>query len=205
MKNCLLLCILGLLALTAGNLSATQVFCPLTNVTFDQLVQYDSVADACAIQDKLFWGFTYTPTGLTEPATGVNASAIFQAGPSSQDVHGWNFSSSMWTQPFTISYNMEVCPVGSICANQVITGLIILAGDASYAPTLFGATGNETVTFTYPTGLTSLTLTKGVPYESGIFSSYTAGPVSIVASWAKFTGCPWLEFQQQHVDTAVHH
>src|ERR1017187_8141840 len=118
MKKCLMLCIVGLFALSAGNLLASQIPCP-TSTTFDVLAAQTAggIANACTSQDKLLWNFVYIPTDIAGAASTVQAGLIFQTG-SNLDIHGWNFSSSTWVQgsggpaDFTIGYMIEVCPVG---------------------------------------------------------------------------------------------
>src|ERR1035438_2922018 len=130
MKKCLMLCIVGLFALSAGNLLASQIPCPTAATNFDVLAaatggSAGGIADGCYSQDKLFYNFVYTPTGSAGAASSVQAGLIFQtAGP--LDIHGWNFSDSSWVQgtggpaAFTIGYTIEVCPAGSACVGAVV-------------------------------------------------------------------------------------
>src|ERR1022692_2335860 len=151
MKKCLMLCIVGLFALSAGTLLAAQIACP-TATTFDVLEAQTAggIANACTTQDKLFWNFVYTPTGSAGAASTVQAGLIFQTA-GNLDIHGWNFSDSSWVQgtggpaAFTIGYTIEVCPAGSACVGAVVPGTVIIGADAVYAPVSTFTAGNETV------------------------------------------------------------
>src|ERR1017187_206742 len=181
MKRYLLLSILGLLAFSVRNLSASQIQCPTTNSTFDQLLAFNSEANGCYSQDKLFWGFTYPPTGTDGAASTVNAQLIFTS-LASGDIHGWNFGSNDWSDPYTIGYTIEVCPPTSACAGNVAAGTEIRATDAAYAPT-FGTVGTETVTYTG--GYTNtFVLTPGNAYEGAAFGFYTLGPITVMGQFA---------------------
>src|ERR1035441_5980420 len=107
MKRYLLLSILGLLAFSVRNLSASQIQCPTTNNTFDQLLAFNSEANGCYSQDKLFWGFTYTPTGTDGAASTVNTQLIFTS-LASGDIHGWNFGSNDWSDPRSEEHTSEL-------------------------------------------------------------------------------------------------
>ncbi len=109
-----LIFVVGFAVLSVGTLAAAQTAAP-SSTTLNQLIATaNSEANAVFSQDKLFWGFSYTPTGSAGAASSVSADLIFQTQPG-LDIHGWNFSSSNWVQGaagpagFTLSYTMEVC------------------------------------------------------------------------------------------------
>jgi len=155
-----------LVAFGASNLSAAVTPCPASS-TLDVLISsFNTLANACSSQDKIFWGFTYTPGPNASAATAVQASLIFQQ-LAGVDIHGWNFGSN-WSQAgvggalanFTLSFQIEVCPSGDPCAGAVIPGTIINLADAVYAPSSVFTPGPETVTWS--NGAT-VTLTNGSP------------------------------------------
>lgn len=191
MKKCLMLCIVGLFALSAGNLLASQIPC-LTATTFDALAAQTAggIANACTSQDKLFWNFVYTPTGSAGAASTVQAGLIFQTG-SNLDIHGWNFSSSSWVQGtggpagFTIGYTIEVCPAGSACVGAVVPGTVISGADAVYAPVSTFTPGNETVGWSNGTNVTLTSGSPGPQPANGNISFSGVGPISVSAV---FTG-----------------
>src|ERR1035437_202757 len=151
MKKSLMLSIVGLFALSAGNLLASQIACP-TATTFDVLAAQTAggIANACTSQDKLFWDFVYIPTDIAGAASTVTAGLISQT-VGNLDIHGWNFGSSSWAQgagvpaDFTIGYTIEVCPAGSACVGAVVPGTLITRADAVYAPRSLFSPGNETM------------------------------------------------------------
>ncbi len=172
--------------LVAGNLSAQQIAAP-TSTTLDVLIADTGPTDAKAIfsQDKLFYNFTYTPTGIAGAASTVSANLIFQSTPG-LDIHGWNFGSSNWaggTTPagFTLSYTMEVCPSGSVCFVNVAPGTTITGADAVYAPVSTSPPGPETVNWSNGT---SVALTSGIPGPlppDGNIGFNGVGPISVTA------------------------
>jgi|SwirhisoilCB2_FD_contig_91_1550348_length_817_multi_6_in_0_out_0_1 hypothetical protein len=178
--------------LGGGNLMAVQVACP-TMTTLDQLMTLTAggIANACSSQDKLFWNFVYTPTGTAGAASTVQAGLIFQSSPG-LDIHGWNFSSSMWTggvspAAFTLSYTIQVCPAGSSCVGAVLPGSTLSAADAVYAPVSVMPPGPETVTWSNGT---SVTLTSGSPGPQPVNGNIGlgAGTLSPVTVTANFSG-----------------
>jgi hypothetical protein len=190
MKKGAVILVVVLAALFAGNLSATQIQCP-TTATFDALAAFNSEANGCFSQDKLFWGFVYTPTGSAGAASTVQAGIIFQTA-GNLDIHGWNFSSSSWVQGvggpagFTIGYTIEVCPPTSACAGNVVPGTIITGADAVYAPVSTFAPGNEVVSWS--NGFNG-TLTSGspgpIPSTGNIgLGAGTTGPISVSADFS---------------------
>jgi len=192
MKRCILFCALVLVALTAGNLGAVQTACP-ANATFDVLAGFNSLANACFSQDKLFWNFVYTPTGNAGAASTVSGGLIFAAQPGT-DIHGWNFSSSNWVQgvlpaQFTISYTIQVCPAGSVCVGNVIPGTVISGADAVYAPVSTFLPGPETVTWSQGSSPT-VTLTSGSPgaLPPGANIGLGAGVTTPITVTANFSG-----------------
>ena len=192
-KKSVSILVVVLAALFASNLSATQIACP-TTATFDALAAFNSEANACFSQDKLFWGFNYAPSGSAGAATTVQAGLIFQTGVG-LDIHGWNFSSSSWAAgvggpaAFTIGYTIEVCPPTSVCAGNVEAGTVISGADAVYAPVSVRPPGNEVVTWTPPSGTFTGTLTNGspgpIPANGNIgLGAGTVGPISVSAAFA---------------------
>jgi hypothetical protein len=126
-----------------NNLSAAVTACPTTPTTLNVLIaSFDTLANACASLDKLFWNFGYTPTGpLTPAATQVTADII-----QNPNIDGWNFS-GVWlgigsfTAGFSLSYSIEVCPAALTqppptlpCTGPFNPGLRIVQADAVYAP-----------------------------------------------------------------------
>src|ERR1035437_8449923 len=200
MKKSLMLSIVGLFALSAGNLLASQIPCPTVPTTFDVLAaatggSAGGIANACFSQDKLFFYFVYIPTDIAGAASTVQAGLIFQTA-GALDIHGWNFSSSSWVQgsggpaDFTIGYTIEGAPAGAACVGAVVPGPLITGADAVYAPVSVSPPGNETVTWSTtanPT-LASATLTSGSPGPlpgNGNIGFSGVGPISVTAV---FTG-----------------
>ncbi len=190
MRKCVLALAAVISALSAGSLSAAQIQCP-TTATFDALAQFNSEANACFSQDKLFWGFNYAPTGSAGAATTVQAGLIFQTAPG-LDIHGWNFSSSSWVAgiggpaAFTIGYTIEVCPTGSACAGNVIPGTVITGADAVYAPVSEEPPGNEVVSWSNGSNGTLTSGSPGpVPATGDIgLGAGTVGPISVSADFS---------------------
>ena len=76
MKKSLMLSIVGLFALSAGNLLASQIPCPTEATNFDVLAaatggSAGGIANGCYSQDKLFFDFVYTPNGSAGVASTV--------------------------------------------------------------------------------------------------------------------------------------
>jgi hypothetical protein len=191
MKKYLILSFL-VVALSAGRLSAAVVACP-TTTTLSTLLAFDTLANACYSQDKLFWNFSYTPTGNSPAAADVSASLVFQAGQSI-DIHGWNFG-AVWSQNtvtgtpagFTLSYSIEVCPTSGLpCSGNVLPGTLITQADAVYAPSSVFLPGPETVTWSNGA---SVTLTSGAPGplppggNIGLGGG-TTGPITVTAQFS---------------------
>jgi hypothetical protein len=189
----IMLALLGIvLMLGAGRVASAAVIpCP-SNTTMDVLESsFNTLANACSSQDKLFWNFTYTPGPAASAASGVAANLIFQTAPGI-DIHGWNFSDS-WAQNgpslanFTLGYTMEVCPTsGQPCSASVIPGTLIIAADAVYAPVSIIATGNEVVTWS--NGAT-VTMTQGFPGPEPVngnigLGAGITGPISVSANFS---------------------
>jgi hypothetical protein len=166
----------------SSSLSAAVVPCPM-NSTLDVLVAtFNSLANACVSQDKLFWNFNYGPSGNSPAASAVGASLIFQAG-SGTDLHGWNFSAT-WSQAgatlanFTLGYTIEVVPGTA--------GTLINLADAVYAPSAVTGAGPETINWS--NGATT-TLTNGspgpLPPGANIgLGAGTVGPISVTANFS---------------------
>ena len=189
MRKYLLIFVVVLAALPAGNLWAAQLACPaFTTLDVLQAQTSGGVANACFSQDELFWNFVYTPTGSAGAASTVEAGLIYQTVPG-LDIHGWNLSSSTWVQgvggpaEFTLGYTTEICPSGSACAGVVVPGTEITAADAVYAPVSVFPPGNETVTWS--NGAT-VTLTSGSPGplpSNGDIGFSGSGPITVTAVW----------------------
>ena len=195
MKKSLMLSIVGLCALSAGNLLASQIPCPTAATNFDVLAaatggSAGGIANGCYSQDKLFFDFVYTPTGSAGVASTVQAGLIFQTA-GALDIHGWNFSSSSWVQgglgpaAFTIGYMIEVCPAGSACVGAVVPGTVISGADAVYAPVSTFTAGNETVTWSNGANATLTSGSPGPQPANGNISFSGVGPISVSAN---FTG-----------------
>ena len=196
MKKCLMLSIVGLFALSAGNLLASQIPCPTAATNFDVLAaatggSAGGIANGCYSQDKLFFDFVYTPTGSAGVASTVQAGLIFQTA-GNLDIHGWNFSSSTWVQgsggpaDFTIGYMIEVCPAGSACASAVVPGTIITGADAVYAPVSTFTAGNETVNWSNGANVTLTSGSPGPQPSNGNINNFSGvGPIGVSAV---FTG-----------------
>ena len=172
--------------LAAGSLSASVVPCP-TSATFAELETFNSAANACYSQDKLFWGFDYTP-GPASPAAGdVTASLIEQTSPS-LDVHGWNFDGD-WIQTgtglasFIMGYTTEFCSTSPCTTGNA--GEYISGADATYAPVSVLPAGDETVSWSNGATAT-LTNTSPGPFPSngeiGLTPGFT-GPISVTADF----------------------
>ncbi|HYW41250.1 MAG TPA: hypothetical protein VE959_00245 [Bryobacteraceae bacterium] len=156
-----------LAAFGASNLSAAVVPCP-ASATLDVLISsFNSLANACSSQDKIYWGFSYTGLGPNASLpTAVQGSLIFQQ-LLGVAIHGWNFGSN-WSQSgvggalanFNLSFSIEVCPSGDPCFGAVTPGVMITQADAVYAPSSVFMPGPETVTWSNGA---SVTLTSGSP------------------------------------------
>jgi hypothetical protein len=103
---------------SAGDLSAAVVQCP-SSTDLGTLTSFNSLANACTSQDKLFWNFSYSGLGPNAPAaSAVMANLISQALGGGLDIHGWNFG-ALWTQSgaslanFALSFTIQVCPSSS--------------------------------------------------------------------------------------------
>src|ERR1035437_9639074 len=195
MKKSLMLSIVGLFALSAGNLLASQIPCPTVPTTCDVLAaatggSAGGIANGCYSQDKLFFNFVYIPTDIAGAASTVQAGLIFQTA-GALDIHGWNFSSSSWVQgsgglaDFTIGYTMEVCPAGSACVGAVVPGTLITGANAVYAPVSLFPPGNETVNWSNGANATLTSGSPGPLPANGNISFSGVGPISVSAV---FTG-----------------
>jgi len=166
----------------SSSLSAAIVPCPTTSTLDVLIATFNSLANACQSQDKLFWNFNYTPGGNSPAASGVGASLIFQAG-TGVDIHGWNFSAT-WSQAgatlanFSLGYAIEVVPGTA--------GTLINLADAVYAPTTVSPAGPETVNWSNGA---STTLTNGspgpLPAGGNIgLGAGILGPISVTANFS---------------------
>jgi hypothetical protein len=188
----LTVCVLAIAVLGAcSNLSASIVPCP-TATTFDVLAtSFDTLANACNSQDKLYYDFTYTPATGAPLAAEVSAGLIFQLDGVGIDIHGWNFGSAWSNAGFTISYTIEVCPTtGDPCSASVVPGTVITAADAVYAPSALNPPGNETIVWSGPAIATATaTLTDASPgpapstADIGV-SAGVLGPITVTATFS---------------------
>jgi hypothetical protein len=167
----------------SSSLSAAVVPCP-TSSTLDVLIAtFNSLANACQSQDKLFWNFFYNPGGNSPAASAVGTSLIFQAGAGT-DIHGENFSAT-WSQAgatlanFTLGYTIEVVP-GTL-------GTVISGADAVYAPSAVAAAGPETVTWSNGAA-TTLTNGSPGPLPAGANIGLGAGILGPITVTANFSG-----------------
>jgi len=170
----------------AGSLFAQLPTCPNTDTLADLISKYSS--SACISQDKMFWGFSYAPTGTNSPpASQVMSSLIFQTSPA-VDIHGWSFTGD-WEQAganlasFTLSYEIQVCNAPS-CASAVLPGEVISAADAIYAPSALTGAGNETVSWSNGAS-TTLTSSSPGPLPVGANIGFSgAGPITVTANFS---------------------
>src|SRR4029078_2898267 len=66
--------------LISGNLSAAVLPCPSNTDLGTLIASFNSLANACQSQDKLFWNFSYTNLGTQAPtAAHVQAGGGFHA------------------------------------------------------------------------------------------------------------------------------
>ena len=173
-----------------GNLSAAVVACP-TVATMTTLMNFNSLANACFSQDKLFWNFNYTPTGNAGNSDTVTGVLIFQAG-TGVDIHGWNFNDSVWSSgaSFTLGYSIQVCNTAA-CLGSVVPGTQIVGADADYSPSAFGpAAGNEVVTWSGGCNATAtLTPANSGPVPPGANANCSGtGPDTVSATYTGTTG-----------------
>jgi hypothetical protein len=176
-----------LITLAASGLSAAVIPCP-ASTNLAALEAFDTVANACFSQDKLFYNFTYSGLGPAAPAAGdVTTSLIFQAG-AGVDIHGWNFGSN-WSQSganlasFTLGYTIQVCNDPACIAN-VIPGTAIIAADAAYAPSAVTGAGPETITWSNG-ATTTLTNANSGPLPTGGNIGYNnVGPIAVSAAFS---------------------
>jgi hypothetical protein len=186
MRKYLLICLLALATVGAGNLFAVPVACP-TSPTLQALIDLNA-GGGCYSQDKLFTNFFYNPSGNSPAASGVSSSLVAQQG-GGVDIHGWNFGAT-WSQSgvtlasFTLGYTIQMC-FAAPCSG--IAGTVITAADAVYAPSVVNPPGPETVTWS--TGATT-TLTNGSPgpLPPGGNISLGAGSVGPITVTANFSG-----------------
>jgi hypothetical protein len=173
--------------LISGNLSAAVLPCPSNTDLGTLIASFNSLANACQSQDKLFWNFSYTNLGTQAPtAANVQAGVIFQPGVG-VDIHGWNFS-AVWSQAgnstnlanFTLSYTIEIVP-GT--PNTQIT-----SADAVYAPSSQAPPGPETVTWSAGTPstqvLTSASPGPLPPTGLGGLPANFQGPITVTANFS---------------------
>jgi hypothetical protein len=81
----------------AGIISASPVLCPSNSIAYYQ-ANYTSSSTACQVGDKLFYGFTYSPTSFPDTVVAPQGTQVFVNGdPSNPNEPGLIFSSSGWT------------------------------------------------------------------------------------------------------------
>ena len=196
MQKSVLLCVIVVLALSAGSLSAAVVQCPAQSDLATLIATFTTLDNACFSQDKLFWNFSYTP-GTNAPAAGdVSMSLIANPLPGGVDIHGWNLggANNIWAQgapgtaDFLFSFTIEVCPASvPECAGNVAPGTVITGADAVYAPVSTFLPGPETVTWSNGG---SATLTSGSPGalppggDIGLGGAGTLGPITVTANFS---------------------
>ena len=155
-----------------AGLQAAPVTC--SNTTLAALIalgSYNTVTNTggCISQDKIFSNFVYTPVNpAQDPASAVNATVVFQPGPTNQDIHGWLFTdangtTNTWVSGFTLSYTIMVAPGNPLNVNitaskdQMNAGMdspsnLVKIVDTQSAGTISLdalATGDETKQITY--------------------------------------------------------
>jgi len=185
MRKFLLLAPLTILAVSG--LSAAVVPCP-TSTTLDILLGFNSLANACSSQDKLFWNFNYTPGANAPAASGVTSSLIFQQGQGI-DIHGWNFGGN-WSQAgsvlgsFTLGYTIQVCPVAT--CSSTVPGTVINLADATYAPSAVSTPGPETVNWSNGATVTLTSASPGpLPGNGNIgLGAGITTPISVTAAFS---------------------
>jgi len=171
----------------ANNLCAAVVSCPPASTPETlafMIANFNSLANACSIQDKLFWNFSYTSLGTSAPpASNVTVDPI--SGP---NITGFNFSAT-WAGTFAspanfiLSYTVEVCPVALVPPCTPPNGFSIIQADAVYSPSsLFGAS-IENVMWT-PAGVPgTVTLTSLSPGPMANVFPGVPGPITVLANW----------------------
>jgi hypothetical protein len=99
-----LLVLIVIVFAAAAVLPADPITCPQSGV-LSELTGMS--AEGCAVQDKIFGNFVYTPVPGGVPAANINFNLVFQTGTS--DIHGWSFvPGTAWTLGFTLSYDITV-------------------------------------------------------------------------------------------------
>jgi hypothetical protein len=204
-RKILLTVVFGLIVSSA--VQAAPITC--TNTTLAALIALGSFnpvtnTGGCESQDKIFSNFQYTPVNLAlDPASAINATVVFQAGPSNQDIHGWLFTNNngttdAWVFGFTLSYTIQVVPGNPL--NVAITAskdqmnagldgptnLVTIQDTQSFAVLNMNALapGNETQEVTYaPAQLVNTHSVATVPaggqilsYEQDFFEVTTNSP-----------------------------
>jgi hypothetical protein len=156
-----LLTVAALAVACSIGLVAAPVACP-EHTTLGALISLNgSGADSgCQTQDKIFNNFSYSGGGDVL-ASDIFAHLIFQPGPNTQDIHGWNFApvGGPWTENFTLAYDISVAPGGGLLAivaakDQINSGFLpngVVATDVqtpnsggSYTIITRGQAGQET-------------------------------------------------------------
>lgn len=126
-----LLAVAALAVAGSIGLVAAPVACP-EHTTLGALISLNGggADSGCQAQDKIFNNFAYTGGGDIL-ASDVFAHLIFQAGPNTQDIHGWDFTpvGGPWTEDFTLAYDISVAPGNELLAivaakDQINTGFV---------------------------------------------------------------------------------
>ena len=178
----LLLCAM-LCTFAAGSLSAAVIACP-SSTTLNNLLAFNSAANGCFSQDKVFFGFNYGSLGPEAPPdSSVTATLIFATSPGI-DIHGWTFAGN-WSgnAGFTLGYSIMVC-ADVACLANVQAGTAIIGADAVYAPVSTAPPGDEVVNWS--NGAT-VTLTNGSPGPlpgNGNIGYNGQGPISVTGIYA---------------------
>lgn len=185
MKRCFLF--LALSTFAGGIMSAAPIPCPVTDNLQDLISMFPNSGTSCFSQDKLFWGFSYTPGGNAPAAGQVQSTLIFQTSPAI-DIHGWSFTGD-WEQAgrflsnFTLAYSMQVCNVAP-CLGNVSPGELITAADAIYAPSALTGAGSETVNWSNGAS-TTLTSSSPGPLPVGADIGFSGGgPITVTAAFS---------------------
>ena len=117
---------IGLLALFGAIAAQASPIDCASLTTLNQLIAANA-GGGCYSQDKIFSNFDYSGAGsLTNPASTVRLTLVFQPGPGNQDVRGWSFNpTTAWGASFTLAYDVTVCTsVAQGCVQPSIGGAI---------------------------------------------------------------------------------
>jgi hypothetical protein len=151
-----------------------------TITTLDELI-----SSGCTIQDKVFSNFSYSATNPLDAAANIKASAVFNAGPTT-DQHGWTFTNAngLWSAgSFTLSYTISVAPgyptvtifqsIDQILDGAIGTALPSITDTQSVGTLTVNnlTAGNLTASLAYP-GVTSVTTSSVATVGENGLQSY---------------------------------